>query len=60
MDNEKDKEEAYLIDIINHINENTTEKEYKKLVFEMRKKHKVVPGVILLNYLYVKEVYQIT
>jgi ELP3 family radical SAM enzyme/protein acetyltransferase len=56
MDNEKDKEEAYLIDLINHVNENTTEKEYKKLVFEMRKKHKVVPGVILLNYLYKKNI----
>jgi ELP3 family radical SAM enzyme/protein acetyltransferase len=54
MDNNKDKEEAYLIDLINNINDNTTDKEYKKLVFAMRKKHKVVPGVIILNYLYKK------
>jgi ELP3 family radical SAM enzyme/protein acetyltransferase len=54
MDNDKEKEEAYLIDLINNVNENTTDKEYKKLVLEMRKKHKVVPGVIILNYLYKK------
>ena len=47
-----DKEINYLIDIVNHININTTEKEYKHLVVNMRKKHMVVPGVIVLNYLY--------
>ncbi len=54
MDNNKDKEEAFLIDLVNNINEDTTEKEYKKMLLEMRKKHKVVPGVIILNYLYKK------
>ncbi len=54
IDNNKEKEEAYLIDLINNVNQNTTEKEYKKLTLEMRKKHKVVPGVIILNYLYKK------
>lgn len=54
MDNDKEKEEAYLIDLINNINDNTTDKQYKKLILDMRKKHKVVPGVIILNYLYKK------
>ncbi len=54
MDNNKEKEEAYLIDLVNSVNQETTEKEYKKLTLEMRKKHKVVPGVIILNYLYKK------
>jgi ELP3 family radical SAM enzyme/protein acetyltransferase len=52
MDNNREKETAYLVDLVNNISKETTEKEYKKLVFEMRKKHKVVPGVIILNYLY--------
>ena len=50
--NDKEKEINYLIDIVSHITNTTTDKEYKKLVIEMRKKHKVVPGVIILNYLY--------
>ncbi len=52
MDNDREKETAYLIDLVNNVTEDTTDKQYKKLVFEMRKKHKVVPGVIILNYLY--------
>lgn len=58
MDINKEKEEAFLIDLINTINDNynnnITENEYKKLILDMRKKHKVVPGVIILNYLYKK------
>jgi ELP3 family radical SAM enzyme/protein acetyltransferase len=52
MGDDKEKETDYLIDFVSRINENTTDKDYKKLVYEMRKKHKVVPGVIILNYLY--------
>ncbi len=54
MDNDREKEEAFLIDLVNNVNEDMTEKQYKKLTLEMRKKHKVVPGVIILNYLYKK------
>lgn len=54
MDNDKEKETAFLIDLVNNINEDMNDKEYNKLIFEMRKKHKVVPGVIILNYLYKK------
>ncbi len=52
MDNDREKETAYLIDLVNSVSDITTDKQYKKLLFEMRKKHKVVPGVIILNYLY--------
>jgi hypothetical protein len=52
MDNNREKEIAYLIDLVNSVDENTTEKEYNKLLVDMRKKYKVVPGVIILNYLY--------
>ncbi len=58
LENNKEKETSYLIDLVNNLNENytnlTTEAEYKTLVLNMRKKHKVVPGVIILNYLYKK------
>jgi len=47
-----EKEINYLVDLVENINNDMTDKQYKTLVFTMRKKHKTVPGVIILNYLY--------
>lgn len=52
IDTNKEKEINYLIDIVNNVDNTTTDKNYKKLVTTMRKKHKIVPSIIILNYLY--------
>lgn len=48
----EEKNVNYLIELINSINMNTTEKEYKKLIINLRRKYKTDPSVITLNYLY--------
>ncbi len=48
-------ENAYLLDLINTLNEyddTFNQKDWKNIHNILKKKHKVVPGVIVLNYLY--------
>jgi ELP3 family radical SAM enzyme/protein acetyltransferase len=48
----EEKNVNYVIELVNSININTTEKEYKQLILKLRKKYMSVPSVITLNYLY--------
>ncbi len=50
--NYDEKNVNYLIELVNSINENTTEKEYKQIIIKLRRKYHSIPSVITLNYLY--------